>query len=110
MQAAITTHAAAHYTMRLYIMDSAPHSVRAITNIRTICEKYLDGRYDLEVVDIAQHPETASSEQIIAAPTLIKTSPPPVRRFVGDMSRTDRVLHGLDLSSTPAIASPSTGV
>jgi circadian clock protein KaiB len=95
--------------MRLYIMGSTPHSAQAMTNIRKICERYLDGRYDLEVVDIAQNPESALFDQIIAVPTFIKMSPLPVRRFIGDMSQTDRILLGLDLKPAPAIAAPATG-
>ena len=108
-RAAVTAPDAAHYSMRLYVTGSTLHSVRAITNIRKICEAHLEGRYDLEVVDIAQHPELAAGEQIIAAPTLIKMSPLPVRRFIGDMSRTDRILQGLDLHPTLAIPAPASG-
>ncbi|MGZ8191072.1 MAG: circadian clock KaiB family protein, partial [Methylococcaceae bacterium] len=66
-------------------------------NIRKICEEHLQGRYDLEVVDISQNPTLAEGEQIIAAPTLIKKLPLPLRRFIGDMSQTERILLGLDL-------------
>jgi circadian clock protein KaiB len=66
-------------------------------NIRRICEEHLRGRYDLEVVDISEHPTLAQGEQIIAAPTLIKKLPLPLRRFIGDMSQTERILLGLDL-------------
>ena len=110
MRTAMTAHASAHYRMRLYVTGSTPHSTRAITNIRRICTEHLDGRYDLEVVDIAQHPELTAGEQIIAAPTLIKMSPLPVRRFIGDMSRTDRILLGLDLRSAAAMASTATSI
>ena len=109
MRAAATARALAHYTMRLYVTGLTRNSTRAIANIRKICEDNLDGRYDLEVVDIGRHPELAVREQIIAAPTLIKTSPLPVRRFIGDMSRTDRILSGLGLPPAPAIASPAPG-
>ena len=86
-----------HYLLRLYVTGSTPHSARALINIRKICEEHLDGHYDLDIVDMLQHPELAAGDQIIAAPTLIKMSPLPVRRFIGDMSRTDRILLGLDL-------------
>jgi len=66
-------------------------------NIRKICEEHLQGRYDLEVVDISQRPMLAEGEQIIAAPTLIKKLPLPLRRFIGDLSQTERILLGLDL-------------
>jgi circadian clock protein KaiB len=90
-------HDATRYVLRLYVTGSTPRSTRAISNIRKICEEYLEGRYDLEVVDISQHPALAEGEQIIAAPTLIKQLPLPLRRFIGDMSQTDHILLGLDL-------------
>jgi circadian clock protein KaiB len=70
----------------------------AVVNIRKICEKYLKGRYDLVVIDIARHPELLKDDQIIAAPTLIKELPLPLRRFIGNMSKTDRLIVGLDLA------------
>lgn len=85
------------YVLRLYVTGTTLHSTRAIVNIRKICEEHLPGRYDLEVIDISQHPTLAEGEQIIAAPTLIKKLPLPLRRFIGDMSKTDRILLGLDL-------------
>ena len=88
---------AARYLLRLYITGSTPRSIRALSNIRRICGEYLEGRYDLEVIDIAEHPTLAEGEQIIAAPTLIKHLPLPLRRFIGDMSQTERILLGLDL-------------
>lgn len=90
-------HASTRYVLRLYLTGSTPLSTRAVVNIRRICEQHLQGRYDLEVVDITQHPTLAEGEQIIAAPTLIKQLPLPLRRFIGDMSHTDRILLGLDL-------------
>lgn len=96
--AATAAHANARYVLRLYIIGNTLQSTRAISNIRKICEEHLEGRYELEVVDIAQHPTLAKGEQIIAAPTLIKKLPLPLRRFIGDMSQTERILVGLDLS------------
>jgi circadian clock protein KaiB len=96
-EAAAAAPSDAHYVLRLYVTGTTPHSARAIVNIRKICEEYLRGRYDLEVVDICDHPILAEGEQIIAAPTLIKMLPLPLRRFIGDMSQTDRILLGLDL-------------
>jgi len=98
--AAAAAHANARYVLRLYVTGTTPHSTRAIVNIRKICEEHLQGRYDLEVVDISQHPTLAEGEQIIAAPTLIKKLPLPLRRFIGDMSQTERILLGLDLRET----------
>jgi circadian clock protein KaiB len=96
-KAAVSAHAVAHYVLELYITGSTARSIRAISNIRTICEQHLEGRYDLEVVEISQHPKLAEVEQIVAAPTLIKKLPLPLRRFIGDMSETERILIGLDL-------------
>ncbi len=88
---------AEHYLLKLYVTGMTPRSQRAIENIKAICEEHLDGRYALEIIDIYQHPGLAEGEQIVAAPTLIKYLPEPLRRIVGDLSHTDRVLLGLDL-------------
>ena len=85
------------YVLRLYVAGATPQSVRAIENIRKVCEEQLHGRYRLEVIDLYQQPDKARSEQIVAAPTLIKQLPLPVRRIIGDMSRTERVRVGLGL-------------
>ena len=85
------------YILRLYVTGMTPRSTMAIRNIKTICEEHLKGRYKLEVVDIYQSPALAKGEQIIAAPTLVKYLPLPLRRFIGDMSRSDKILLGLDL-------------
>ena len=85
------------YILRLYITGITPQSVRAIANVKKICEEHLQGRYELDVVDLYQQPQLAKGEQIIAAPTLIKKLPHPLRRIIGDMSKTERVLVGLDL-------------
>jgi circadian clock protein KaiB len=95
--AAAGVHENAGYVLRLYVTGNTPHSTRAIINIRKICEEHLQGRYDLEVIDIAQNSTLAVGEQIIAAPTLIKKLPLPLRRFIGDMSNTERILLGMDL-------------
>ena len=85
------------YVLRLYVTGTTPQSVRAIANVKGICEAYLQGRYELEVVDLYQQPQLAQGEQIIAVPTLIKKLPLPLRRIIGDMSKTERLLVGLDL-------------
>ncbi|HEY6011184.1 MAG TPA: circadian clock KaiB family protein [Nitrospirota bacterium] len=85
------------YVLKLYVTGLTPASTRAITNIKKICEEHLQGRYELEVVDIYQQPVLAKGEQIIAAPTLIKKLPLPLRKFIGDLSDSDRILLGLDL-------------
>jgi circadian clock protein KaiB len=81
-----------------------PRSARAVKNLRAVCDEYLDGRYDLEVIDIYQQPVLTRGEQIIAAPTLIKKLPLPMRRIIGDMSNRERVLLGLDLVRSPGQA------
>jgi circadian clock protein KaiB len=85
------------YVLRLYVAGQTPKSVDAITNIKKICEENLKGRYVLNVIDLYQQPQLAKGEQIIAMPTLIKKLPLPLRRIIGDMSNTERVLVGLDL-------------
>jgi circadian clock protein KaiB len=97
MEALATGQPNPRYVLRLYVTGSTPRSARAISNIRKICEEHLEGRYDLEIVDISLHPTLAEGEQIVAAPTLIKMLPLPLRRFIGDMSHTERILLGLDL-------------
>ena len=85
------------YLLRLYITGTTSRSVLALTNLKKICEEYLEGLYELEVIDLFQHPFLAKDEQIIAAPTLIKKLPLPFRRIIGDMSNKEKVLLGLDL-------------
>ncbi len=85
------------YVLKLYVAGSTPQSSRAITNLKKICETHLKGRYDLTVVDIYLCCEQAMDDQIVAAPMLVRLSPLPVRRMIGDLSRTDRVLAALDL-------------
>jgi circadian clock protein KaiB len=85
------------YILKLYVTGLTPASTRAISNIKNICEEHLKGRYELDVIDIYQQPVLAKGEQIIAAPTLIRKLPLPLRKFIGDMSNTERILLGLDL-------------
>jgi len=85
------------YVLRLYVTGMTPNSVHAIENMKAICAEYLEGRYDLQIIDVYKQPALAKGEQIIAAPTLVKKLPLPLRRFVGDLSNTERVLLGLDL-------------
>jgi circadian clock protein KaiB len=87
------------YLLVLYVTGSTPQSVRAIDNIKMICEEHLKGKYNLEVVDLYQNPGLAKGDQIIAAPTLIKKLPLPLRRIIGDLSVTEKVLIGLDLKA-----------
>jgi circadian clock protein KaiB len=85
------------YVLRLYVAGITPHSEQAIRNVTELCEKHLAGRYDLEVVDLYQQPGLAKGEQIIAAPTLIKKLPEPLRRLIGNMLQEEKFLVGLDL-------------
>ncbi len=87
------------YELRLYVAGVSPRSSQAIANVRRICEQHLAGHYDLEVVDLYQNPVLSKGEQIVAVPTLIKKLPVPLRKFIGDMSDTERILVGLDLRS-----------
>ena len=86
-----------NYILKLYITGATPNSVRAINNLKKICEKYLKNRYELEIIDIYQQPLIAKTEQIIALPLLIKISPLPLKRLIGNMSDTQKVLKGLEL-------------
>jgi circadian clock protein KaiB len=88
---------AERYLLRLYVSGTTPRSARAIQNIRAICEERLHGRYDLEVVDIYQHPEQARPAQVVVTPTLVRKLPLPVRKLIGDLSDAERVLVGLDI-------------
>jgi len=86
-----------YYRLKLYIAGLSPKSAVAIANLNKICEEHLPGRYHLDVIDLYQQPQRAEGEQIIAIPTLIKQRPPPLRRIIGDLSNTERVLVGLDI-------------
>lgn len=88
------------YKLRLYITGASPNSARAISNLKDICETYLKGNYDLEIIDVYQQPLMAENEQIIALPLLIKKLPTPERRLIGDLSDTEKVLRGLSLAES----------
>jgi len=94
---ALTRNEEGKYILHLYVAGMGPKSVQAIENIKRICEEYLPGRYQLEVIDIYQYPIFAKDGQIVAAPTLIKELPPPLRKLIGSMADTERVLVGMDL-------------
>ena len=100
-QAEPDTPTPARYTLRLFVAGTTAHSLRAIENLRRICDAYLAGRVDLEIVDIYQHPELAGRHQVVAAPTLVKVLPLPLRRIIGDLSEEQRVLRGLELVPLP---------
>ena len=85
------------YVLRLYVAGQTPKSLLAIKNLKAICEQYLSDHYQLEVIDLYQQPQLAEGDQIIAVPTLIKSLPEPMRRIIGDLSNTEKVIVGLDL-------------
>jgi circadian clock protein KaiB len=85
------------YVLKLYVCGSSPRSTRAITNIKHICEEHLTGRYDLEIYDLYQQPHLAQPNNVIAAPTLVRSQPEPIRRVIGDLSDEDKVLISLDI-------------
>ncbi|HVN71923.1 MAG TPA: circadian clock KaiB family protein [Desulfomonilia bacterium] len=86
-----------HYLLRLYITGTSPRSMRAIGNIKKICEENLKGRYELEIIDVYQQPDVATDKMIVALPTLVKELPQPLRRLIGDLSNKKQVLAGLDI-------------
>lgn len=94
---AATTTRLPRFVLRLFIAGSTPRSTEALANLKAICEEHLAGRYELEVVDVYQQPKRARSEQIVAVPTLVKISPAPTRRLIGDLSEQRAVLEGLGI-------------
>lgn len=91
-----------HYNLRLYVAGQTPKSLAAIANLKSICESHLAGRYSVEVIDLIDAPHMAMVDQIIALPTLIRRLPEPLKRIIGDLSKTERVLHGLDIEARSA--------
>ena len=87
------------YILRLYIAGNTPRSAAALANLKEICAEHLAGRYTLQVVDLLENPQLARGDQILAIPTLVRKLPLPMRRIIGDLSNTERVLVGLDLRS-----------
>ena len=85
------------YNLRLYVAGQTPKSIAAITNLRKLCEQHLAGRYSIDIVDLMQNPSLAQRDQIVAIPTLIRKLPEPIKRIIGDLSNTERVLIGLDI-------------
>jgi circadian clock protein KaiB len=85
------------YTLRLYVAGQTPKSLAAFANLQRICEEHLAGRYTIEVIDLLEHPQLARGDQIFAIPTLVRRLPEPLRKIIGDLSDTEKVLVGLDL-------------
>jgi circadian clock protein KaiB len=96
---AVLPEAETHGTqiLRLYIAGQTPRSIAAFANLKRICEQHLAGRYRIEIIDLIQNPQLAAGDQILAVPTLVRRLPEPVRKIIGDLSNTDRVLVGLDV-------------
>jgi circadian clock protein KaiB len=86
-----------HYNLRLYVAGQTPKSLTAIANLKGMCESHLAGRYTIEVIDLLVHPQLAAGDQILAVPTLVRRLPPPIKRVIGNLSNTERVLVGLDI-------------
>jgi circadian clock protein KaiB len=85
------------FQLRLYVAGQTPKSMTAFANLKRICAAHLEGRYSLEVIDLLEHPQLAKGDQILAVPTLVRKLPEPVKKIIGDLSNTDRVLVGLDI-------------
>lgn len=95
--AGVPTGCCEFYSLRLYVAGQSPKSVAAFANLKRICEKYLLGRYSIEVIDLMEKPQLAQGDQILAIPTVVRRLPPPIKRIIGDLSNTERALVGLDL-------------
>jgi len=93
-----------HYNLRLYIAGQTPKAARAIENLKKICEEHLAGRYHIEVVDLLENPQLGRGDQILALPTLVRRLPEPMKKIIGDLSDTERVLVGLDLQPRESMA------
>ena len=98
-QAVAAPHSEPKYDLRLFITGATPNSLRAVTNIRSICETHLQGRYSLQIIDVYQDAGLAQKEQLIALPLLIKKFPLPVRKLIGDLSQTEKVIKALGLDA-----------
>jgi circadian clock protein KaiB len=103
-QAAQVIPASDFWRLRLYIAGQTPKSLTAFANLKRLCEERLKGRYAIEVVDLIEQPRLAKDDQILAIPTLVRRLPPPIRKIIGDLSNTERVLAGIGLLSEPKIS------
>jgi circadian clock protein KaiB len=95
------------WQLRLYVAGQTPKCLTAVANLKTICEEHLAGEYEIEIIDLLQRPQLAKGDQILAVPTLVRKLPEPVRKIIGDLSNTERVLVGLDLRPHPGTSSKS---
>jgi circadian clock protein KaiB len=92
-----------HYNLRLYVAGQTPRSLAAIANLKSLCETYLTGRYAVEIIDLIDDPHLAMADHIFALPTLVRRLPTPLKRIIGDLSKTERVLVGLDIEIRSAL-------
>ena len=90
------------WMLRLYVAGQTPRSIAAFANLKKICEEHLKGQYQIEIVDLLKNPQLAKGDQILAIPTLVRRLPPPLRKIIGDLSNTERVLVGLDVQPQAA--------
>jgi circadian clock protein KaiB len=97
MDGSISDPGAESWCLRLYVAGQSPRSLRAFENLKELCETHLAGRYQIEIIDLMENPKLARGDQIVAVPTLVRKLPEPVRKIIGDLSDSDRVLVGLDL-------------
>lgn len=86
-----------NWNLRLYVAGQTPKSLNAFSNLKSICEEYLAGKYSIEVIDLMKNPQLAKGDQIIAIPTLVRKLPEPLKKIIGDLANTERVLVGLDI-------------
>lgn len=86
-----------YFELRLYVAGQTPKSIQAFANLKKLCEEYLKGQYSIEVIDLLENPQLAEGDQILAIPTLVRKLPQPLKKIIGDLSETERVLIGLDL-------------
>lgn len=91
----------AEWELRLYVTGTSPKCTRAVANLQRVCEEHLAGRYRIQIVDLLENPRLAADDQILAVPTLVRKLPEPIRKIVGDLSDTDRLLVGLQLRASP---------
>ncbi len=103
-------HAVQRWKLRLYIADNTPKSVAALRNLKEMCEEHLPGRHEIEVVSLLKHPELARGDQILAVPAVVRKFPEPIRKIVGSLSDAERVLLGLDLTTSAPGAGPGIAV
>ena len=94
---ALPSHSPESWQLRLYVAGMTPRAVAAFDNLKKLCEAYLTGRYEIEVIDLLETPKLAAGDQIFAVPTLVRKLPPPMKKIIGDLSNEERLLVGLDL-------------